>query len=327
MTSTIKSIFKRTQAAILIASLCGSAAYANVPCASFSAPVEETTLSYDPFSPSAASTNFVLKAERGSNEVATIRAFLIDATPSGSSPRLGLSGPLEYDVVSRSGSSLGAVFGLGSVSLTSGNGLNLDFSSSAASTARLLVIVPALQLSGATTQRQRLEIAYKCYSSAGAEVGVGVQSSDNVQVQLDVLRVFGAFTGSQGNRTGQVDFGDIDVRSPSDQVKRAVVTAISSVQYNMSVASERGFMLRQTPLGRGLRYSATIDGLMITEPRDILCPRTGSSGREHQVVVTLDTSGAQSLPAGKYMDTLTVTFQARDGGFENSEQNCAVSRR
>lgn len=311
-----------TQIVVAVASIWSSAAMAktpSTPCASFTVPRDEISIKYDPFSNSAETKSFNLKTERGSKDVASIRAFLRDASPVGTQPKLGPAGPADYNIIGSDSDSSGAVFGWNSASLPANGGISLQFANSGegVKNSRLTLSIPAQQPTGTGIQRQPIEVIYACFDSSGREIGSGIQTDNAFEIEIDVKRVFGAFTGSQGITSGEVNFGIIDVTSTVPRTQTAVVTVLSSQTYDMSIASERGFMLRQTDRGPGLPYSATIDNLEIMRAFNMSCPLTVPAGRGHQVNVTLDTREASKLPFGNYSDTLVITFQPRDGSINS----------
>ena len=325
----MRKLIALSHAVIAVNCLWASAALAAsvTPCASFSVARDDLRVTYNPFSSSAETKNFVIKAERGSSDVATVRAFLRDPTPSGSYPKIGTNGPAEYDITDRDNSGSTSIFVWNSTVTPNTGGLNFEFGNTNGSggnidTTRLQLSIPALQATGPGSHRQGIDVIYTCYSRTGAVVASDVQTTSAVEIDLDVARQFGAFTGTAGVTSGSIDFGAIDVTSNTLRTSRATVTVLSSVKYDMSVASLRGFMLRQKTDGAGMPYTATIDDKRITPNFSVSCPSTGPSGRNHPVIVTLDPRDASKLPAGAYSDTLTITFEPRDGVSSRSGASC-----
>jgi spore coat protein U-like protein len=307
-----------------LACMTASYAHAEAPCASFSVARDDLRTNYNPFAANEDRTNFVLRAEKGNSDVAEVRALLKDASPRGGVPVIGTDGPAEYSIYLRNNDNQ-RIFDWRSGTLTGSNGLTFTYRDSrSVSTANLVLLIPAQQPSGAARHVQALEVAYACYNAAGALIGSGTQTSQDVLIDLNVTRIFGAYTGSLGNRAGTIDFGPIDVRAASIVSGRAAVTALSSVRYGMTIRSERGFQIRQSPNGQGLPYAATLDGMTVSQDGRFSCARTGAAGREHQLALALDTRGAANLPAGDYSDTLTITFLARDGADAAPRGSCVA---
>jgi hypothetical protein len=307
-----------------VCTLLAAPALADAPCATFSVARDDIRVNYNPFSASQDRTNFVLRAERRGSEVAQVRALIKDATPRGDLPVIGTDGPAEYTIVSRSNDAQD-VFGWRSEQLNGSNGLTLTFRDSRnIATTNLTLVIPALQPSAAVRHNQPLDVLYECFNANGVSIGSGIQTNQDFAIDLTVLRVFGAYTGSLGTRSGTVDFGPIDVNATGVSSGRAVITAVSSVRYGLTIDSERGFQIRQTATGPGLPYTATLDGLPVGQNARFVCSRSGPSGRDHQIVLGLDTRGAANLPAGAYSDTLTVTFLARDGAEFGNSRDCVA---
>jgi hypothetical protein len=311
-------------ASAAMVSLVAFSAHADAPCASFSVPRDDVRVNYNPFAVAVDRTNFAVRTQRRDNDVAEVRFLLKDTTPRGDQPVIGTDGPAEYTIEARDEAGR-TVFDWRSGSLTPLNGLNVMFRDNRnVASSNLTLVIPALQPSAATRHTQPLDVVFECYDSGGSLVGNGVQTSQDLLLDLTVTRIFGAYTGTIGQRNGTIDFGPIDVRSGAPLTSQAAITALSSVRYGLSIRSDRNFQIRQTQDGPGLPYSARLDGIAINQYDRFICPRSGPTGRNHQIALELDTRNAANLPAGDYSDTLTVTFLARDGADVATRGGCVA---
>jgi hypothetical protein len=307
-----------------IVSLASFSARADTPCASFSVPRDEVRVNYNPFAVAVDRTNFAVRTQRRDSEITEVRFLLKDKTPRGDQAVIGNDGPAEYNIEPR-GEPGRTIFDWRSGTLTPLNGLNVMFRDNRnVASSNVALVIPALQPSAATRHTEALDVVFECYNANGAMVGNGIQTSQDLLVDLTVIRIFGAYTGTIGQRNGTVDFGPIDVRSGASLTSQAAITALSSVRYGLSIRSERNFHIRQTRNGAGLPYSVVLDGVTVNQDDRFACARSGPTGRNHEIALELDTRGAANLPAGDYSDTLTVTFLARDGADVTTRGGCVV---
>ena len=325
----MKKIVKRAFIFVSICSMWASSAMAGtiMPCAVFNVSMGEVRVTYDPFSERETTKPFTLQVARGANNVASVRAFLRDPTGNGAMPKIGESGPNEYDIV-MNGNTASSPFFIGTSNLPpDAGGLQFSFNnregqSNGVNTEPLKLLVRALQLTGTGIHRQAIDVVYTCYDASGQKIKSDIQTGRNVEIELEVLRQFKVSTGSTGLKSGQIDFGVIDISRTTPQTSEAAVTVLSSVNYDMSIASARGFMLRPDETGAGMPYTATIDGQNITKDFKVSCLSTGTGGRSHPVKVTLDPRDASKLRAGKYSDNLIITFQPKDSVSSAAGQAC-----
>ena len=283
-------------------------------CATFSVQQTELTHNYNPFKPNGGvqGGTFVLRADRTDGAAQGVRVLLVDATPTGSGPGLGYSGPRNYSILWTEDAGQ-RVLVWGAETLNMNLGATLNFNAVGTGNSNFQLSVPAGQaISG--DQVERLEVQYQCFGAQGPIGDVQVQRNSDITLRLRAEDYFGAFVTSEGGRRGQVDFGVLDTNG-GNVTRNVGVTMVSSSPFTVHVDSEGGGEMKRPGAGLGIPYSMTFAGAPISDGAVIQCPQTPApAGTSHNLGVTLNGSRLRELRAGEYRDTITLTFSPREGG-------------
>lgn len=282
------------------------------PCAEFELLNSATPIIYDPFRSGSVGADLTLRVSRLDPTTTGVRFILADATPKGSRPAFGFFGPPEYDVVPVAPQSQqGPLLVWGAERPNSSNGYWVAFGESGThSTVPLRLLIPAGQASAANTESETLEVRYECFAGTDRSGLDLTQRTAATRMALRIPALFGAFIGSQGGQRGTIELGDLTRGSVNGSV---LVTAVSTVPYTVRVGAS-GRLTQDPGDNGGLPYQMRLDGREIESGASIQCPPTPTpGGASHDMQVSVDTRLADSLPAGRYRDTITLTFSPRDG--------------
>lgn len=282
------------------------------PCAEFELLNAATPIVYDPFRAGAVGADLTLRVTRLDAAATGVRFVLADATPQGSRPAFGLFGPSEYDIVPVSPQSQqGPLFVWGAERPNPSNGYRVAFGEGGdTDTVALRLLIPAGQASAADTESENLEVRYECFSGMDRLGLDRTQRTAQTRLSLRIPTLFGAYVGSQGGQRGSIELGDLTRGRVAGNV---MVTAVSTVPYDVRVAAN-GRLTQAAGDPGGLPYSMRLDGRDIQNGTTLRCPPTPTpGGASHDVQIAVDTRTVNDLPAGRYRDTITLTFSPRDG--------------
>lgn len=162
-----------------------------------------------------------------------------------------------------------------------------------------------------------------CYKGR-EEVDRGIQSGAQVAVNLRVPERISTFVGSPGIRRGRIDFGEIDAAG-GNRIRGLIITALSTIPYDIRVATERGALKRSDRDDSSVPYSLKLSGIPVTDRSSVVCDRTPApGGRGHNLQVELKGEDLRKAPAGAYSDIVTLTFAPRLG--LSGAEGCSATR-
>lgn len=288
---------------------------AEAACADFQTSAAELNLTYDPFGNAVLDRIFTLRIRRLDPAATSLRLLLADPDPAGGSPRLGPGGPGNYEI-SWNRDTGRRVLVIGAEQPNATNGALVRFSAGPSGdvvneTFRLRI--PAGQSVGAGNYYQALDVRYVCYAGDDALDSPDVQTGAQVAVDLDVAERISTFIGSVGIRRGRIDFGALDIAS-GPETRSLMVTAQTTLPYEIDVRSERGGLKRGAADSYVLPYRMRLSGIPVASGDRIACGRTEPpAGRVHPLQVEIDPRQAAAAPAGSYSDVVTLTFAPRLG--------------
>jgi hypothetical protein len=303
-------------AALLSMTATAAAASASGPCAEFELLGTDGEFTYNPFRPVAIERPLVLRVTRRDPSVTRVRFLLADTTRDGNFPKIGNFGVREYDIVARdAGRDDGPLLVWGPERVSGLNGRNVFFSRGSRnddSIEHLRLRVPAGQSTTATDQQERLEVRYECFSG-GDRIGNEREQHDNrVRLVMNTQKFFGAYIGSEGRSRGEIDLGDL---SPTSGLvsREAIVTAVTTVPYDVSVGASQTGELTSRDSDDGLPYRLTFDNFQVKDGSRLRCGSAEApNGDAHRIQVTVDGADTRPLRAGRYRDTVVLTFSPRD---------------
>lgn len=221
------------------------------------------------------------------------------------------SGP-DYTVYSTSGAFV--IVGQAAAPFQQMQYFGVNFPSSPAtateSVGGLQLIIPAGQDVAAGVYQEDLNVQYRCLTGANDTVqqhaDVTTQNSV-VPVTITVPDKISANLAG-GQQHGVIDFGDFERLA-----HRVQIQVRSTGPYNLLITSENSgkMLLGDAPKGAdpastSIAYSLTYGGSLVTLNTPALFDRTGVVGQYLDLVVTAE--AVDQKRAGKYSDTLTVTF-------------------
>lgn len=283
-------------------------------CADFQVTGQDLSLRYDPFSPAPIARAFTVRVKRVDSTATAVRFLLADTDASGGAPRIG-SGPADYDIRwSRDASKQVLVTGAEQPNAT--NGALIHFGSGPTGdivTETFHFSLPAGQDAAAGDYYEALEARFVCYSGDSIIGSPDFIHGAGLAIDLEVPRKISTYVGAAGVRRGEIAFGPL---SPSGGTtsRNLVVTAQSTVSYDIGVASRWGRLQRRQDDAYGLDYTMKLSGIAVGAGASISCARTPApSGRAHTFQVDLDQAQAGRVPAGNYTDVVTLTFTPRSG--------------
>ncbi len=303
-------------AAMSLAAVATAHANSNAPCAEFELLGTDGEFTYNPFKPNSLERQLVLRVTRLNDAVTRVRFLLADTTPDGNFPKIGNFGVREYDIVARdAGQDDGRLLVWGPQRVSGLNGYDVSFSQGGRSdtrTEQLRLTVPAGQPTTATDQEERLEVRYECYVGADRIGNEREQRDGRVRLLMNVRRFFGAYMGSEGRSRGEIDLGNLSPTSGT-VARGAVVTAVSTVPYNISIAASGDGELQGSAGEAGLPYRLTFDNLPIRNGSRLRCGAAEApNGNAHRVEASVDGADTRPLRAGRYRDTVVLTFSPQD---------------
>jgi len=318
----MKKLILSTAAAL--AMICG-AQTAQAACAEFQVSAAELSVDYDPFDAGVLDRIFTLRVRRLDPSATSVRLLLIDPDPAGGGAKLGPDGPANYEILWNSDTGR-RVFAVGAEQPNATNGALVPFGAGPSgdlATETFRLRVPAGQGVGAGNYYQPLEVRYVCYSGDDALDSPDVQAGAQLGVNLNVPERISTFIGSQGIRRGRIDFGALDVTG-SGETRGLMVTAQSTIPYEVDVDTDRGGLKRSDGDNYVLPYSMRFSGVPVSDGSRLSCSRTNApTGRTHPLQVDINPRQAAQAPAGSYSDVITLTFGPRLG--LAGGEGCAVA--
>lgn len=299
-------------------------AYAQTQCAQFELVGNGGRVAYQPFETSPTIETFDLRIRRLADGISGIRFLLVDTTPQMNGPQIGVTGPSLYDI-SWLEDNTRRVLVVGNEQPQPTTGAQIQFAERAGTQlTRFRLSVPAGQQAPAQIHRENLSVRYQCLDSQGRQIGSTQEQTASVELSLTVPRYVAAYIGSAGQTRGTINFGDVG--SPSATLNRAInITALSTLPFAVKFESENGGLLkRRASETLGIVYAMQYAGVTVSTGDTLVCPTTPAPmGIGKQFEVGLNRSSINSLPAGNYKDTVTLTFTPRDG---ISSADCALRR-
>lgn len=294
------------------------AARAETPCATFETIGTDLDVVYSPFLPVQTVRPFLIRVTRNNPAATSVRFILLDTTQSAQgNPRIGPAGPIGYDI-QWLGNTGQHVFFDGNRVVDQTNGATVSFGSGPIGglrTASMVMSIPAGRPVAASRQIENLEVSFQCYAGANPIGSPGNQVGNQLQVDLTVVPYFGAYIGSAGTSSGRIDIGNITVGVgvPTGHI---AVTAMSTLPYDVRFQTDRHQMLRQSDTATdGIPYTMRFANVPAVDGGTLRCPIPPiPSGATQNLDVILDNSHTAQLRAGRYSDTITVTFTPYDGG-------------
>lgn len=303
----------KTSATAALAVLVLMVPQAAAACVNFQVTGSDLSVRYDPFSPSPVERIFTLRAQRIDPLTTAVRFILVDGDSPGGETRIG-SGPRGYGIRSVSNSSR-AMFFNGAEQPNATNGLLINFGSGQGgdiATETLRLSIPAGQDTAAGDFFEPLEIRYICETADGPGTP-DFQRGARVAIDLHVPEMISTYIGAPGVRRGQIAFGSL-IGVEGLVSRDLVVTAQSTIPYNLEYDSTRGRLKRRDDDDYGLDYDVRLSGYPVGREAVLSCARTiAPLGRTHALQVTLGAGQAAMAPAGTYSDTITLSFTPRLG--------------
>ncbi len=286
---------------------------AQAGCAAFESQNSGLSERYDPFSGAPLNQPFTLRVRRTDPSVTAVRFILVDPDPQGGRARFGTGGPAAYDLEwSRDGSR--PVFFSGAEQPNATNGAVASFKAGPAGdvvTESFRFLVPPGQSSAAGDYYQPLEVRYVCYSGEERLGSSETQPGGRVALDLETPEMISAYVGSVGVRRGEIDLGVLGTDTGST-TGSLVVTAQSTVPYDLGVTTTWGVLRRSEVDTAALAYSMRLGGIPVRTGDVLLCDRTPDpAGRSHRLQVTVLGEDVARQPAGAYSDVITLTFSPR----------------
>lgn len=298
------------------------------PCAEFEIVGGDTDMIYNPFSPGALNHPFLLTVTRRDPTATSVRFVLIDHESAVGAPsRLGDAGPYNYDITWL-GNASQDVFVTGDQIVNNADGATINFGSGPVGGVRLVPFnlrIPPGQPVASTHEQERLEVSFQCFSGQTPIGGTGLQADSRLRFDMYVLRFFGAYVGTPGQGSGQIDFGPLDLNVASPR-RGVAVTAMSTLPYTVQITTdEHGKLTTAHGAAAGIPYTMKYGDLDVADGTSLDCglPRP-PGGSTRNLDVTLDTTHAAALAAGHYTDTISLTFTPKDGGDWRSDR-CHVT--
>jgi len=307
-----RTLIAAAAAAALAAFVAPQAASAG--CADFQITGQDLSLQYDPFSSAPVTRAFTVRIRRIDSAATAVRFLLADPDSMAGAPRIG-SGPGGYDIRWNRDSSR-QVFVSGAEQPNATNGALVAFGdgpSGDMATETFLFTLPAGQDASAGDYYQALEARFVCYSGDQVIGSPDFQQGAGLAIDLNVPERISTYVGAAGVRRGEIAFGPLD---PTGGVvsRNLIVTAQSTVPYDIDVASRWGRLQRRQGDDYGLDYTMRLSGVSVQRGSTLSCTRTPApSGRAHPFQVDLAQDQAARAPAGAYSDVVTLTFTPRAG--------------
>lgn len=311
--------------AVVIAAGFSIPAMAQSQCAQFEQVGNGARTDYQPFEATPTLDTFQLRVRRLADGVTGVRFLLVDRTPQAAGPQIGASGPLNYDVTWLDDSTR-RVFVVGNEQPQPITGAQVDFDSrSGVAITQFRLSIPAGQEAGARTHREDLLVRYQCLGRDGRVVGTTQEQPATIALNVTVPVYAAAYIGSVGTTRGTISFGEVS--RPGAALSKSInVTALSTTPYAIEFDSEnKGLLKRRHQDDNGIAYGMRYGAADIADGDTLVCPVTPAPmGRGELFEVALDPSSIATLPAGRYEDTVTLTFTPRDVANVSS---CTVRRR
>lgn len=302
-------------AAAIAALATATPAFAQANCVQFDVLGNGANGEYNPFNRSNASEAFQVRASRVAEGVTGVRFILVDSTPRNGSPGFGSSGPLNYDIEWLGGDTSRTVFTAANEPLNATNGATIVFPGrQGVDVSRFRLSVPRGQAAAAGRHIENLTVRYSCLYGSNTGPSSSTEQQASLRLELSVPSYVAAYVGGVGQSRGTIDFGTVSANTGN--LSRSIgVTALSTVPYEVTVASERGGRLRLQPKdAEGIPYTMKFSGEDVEAGSRIVCPATPAPiGKVDPLEVTLRRNSLSKLRAGDYSDTVTLTFQPRDG--------------
>lgn len=287
---------------------------ASAGCAEFQITGQDLSLQYDPFSPAPIERAFTLRVRRVDSAATAVRFLLADVDSPAGAPRIG-SGPRGYDIRWNRDTSR-QMFVTGAEQPNATNGALVQFGNGPSGdlvTETMRFSLPAGQDASSGDYYEALEARFVCYSGDQIVGSADFQRGAGLAVDLSVPERISTYVGAAGVRRGEIVFGALDPIGLA-VTRDLVVTAQSSVPYDIDVAARWGRLQRREGDPYGLNYGMKLSGVTVEPGSKLSCTRTPApAGRAHPFQVELPQAQAASIPAGSYSDVVTLTFTPRAG--------------
>lgn len=292
-------------------------------CATFEVLGNGARGDYNPFDSSNSTDVFDVRITRNGEGIAAVRFLLLDTSPQANGPGIGAAGPASYEILWLEDTAR-TVFSAGNEMLTPANGALVQLpGNNGRAVTRFRLRIPRGQPASAGRHVENLSIRYECLGSATRLASSSTQQVAAIPIEVTVPSYVAAYIGGPGQTRGSIEFGEIGPDTSS--LSRSLgVTALSTVPYEVTFESERGGRLRQRRNDQeGIAYDMTFAGVDVENGARLTCPATPAPiGRAEPFEVSLRRNDLRDLPAGTYSDTVTLTFQPRDG---ISTNGCSVA--
>lgn len=311
--------------AVVIAAGWSIPAMAQSQCAQFEQIGNGARTDYQPFESTPTLDTFQLRVRRLADGVSAVRFLLVDRTPQAAGPQIGLSGPLNYDVTWLDDTTR-RVFVVGNEQPQPITGAQVDLPGrSGVAITQFRLTIPAGQEAGARTHREDLLVRYQCLDGGGRVIGTTQEQPATIALNVTVPAYAAAYIGSVGTTRGTISFGEVS--RPGAALSKSInVTALSTTPYAIEFDSEnKGLLKRRRQDADGIAYSMRYGSADVADGDTLVCPVTPAPmGRGELFEVALEPGSIATLPAGRYEDTVTLTFTPRDVANVSS---CTVRRR
>lgn len=296
---------------------------AQATCAEFQLSGSERNLTYDPFAATPVERVFTLRARRIDPRVNAVRVLIVDPGVA-FGKRAGRGDAPDYDIRWNKDMSRDVLVS-GAEQPNATNGALIAFGNGRTGDVvheSFRIRIPPGQDIDAGTHYRPLDIRFTCVVAGEAAGAAHVQTGAQVALDLRVPDRISTYIGARGTRRGTIAFGALE---PGDAPTRGlVITALSTIPYDIRVDTEHGALKRSGRDDATLRYAMRLSGITVRDNSRISCNRTPApSGRGHPLQVTLEPADIARAPAGDYRETVTLTFSPRHG--LSGAQGCAAA--
>lgn len=281
-------------------------------CAEFElANVSASIVDYNPYDPFDATADLYVLVRRLDADVRHVHFMVVDTTHVGGAPRLGPTGPDQYDIEwpEQPGHQ---IFGGPSSVLGSMNDVESNFDGAPDTLIeRLVMRIPRGQSLGAGRSTERLDIPFECTSATGEVLGRGILAS-RLRVAVRHDETFSMYFSGRGARRAAIDFGPLDVDAANSS-GRIGVTVMTSLPYELTLSSQNDFhMLREGDPSSRIPYRVSVGDLAVENNVRLLCPPTAPPAGS-TLDVQVDVPGPlRTQRAGSFRDVITLTFSPTD---------------
>jgi spore coat protein U-like protein len=312
--------------AVVIAAGWSIPAMAQSQCVQFEQIGMGARTDYQPFEATPTLDTFQVRVRRLADGVSAVRFLLVDRTPQAAGPQIGSSGPLYYDLTWLGGDSTQRVLVVGNEQPQPNTGAQVDLPRrTGEAITEFRLSIPAGQQAGARTHREDLLVRYQCLDSGGRVIVSTQEQSATIALNVTVPAYAAAYIGSVGTTRGTISFGEVS--RPGAALSKSInVTALSTTPYAIEFDSEnKGLLKRRRQDADGIAYGMRYGNADVADGDTMVCPVTPAPmGRGELFEVALDPGSIATLPAGRYEDTVTLTFTPRDVA---NVSGCTVRRR